>query len=88
MFTVQSRRQRIVLEVQIITGELTLCFMVRAGITIWQIFSPVAISGIYYTDALYFTLLEVYNLLFNYCCLNNNNHITIIVFIIVIALIL
>ena len=55
----QSRRQRIILEVQIITAVLTLCFLLRAALTIWQIFSSVAISSYWYTDLLYFTFLEL-----------------------------
>lgn len=59
MFSVQSRRQRIILEVQLITAVLTFCFLLRAALTIWQIFSTVAISSYWYTDLLYFTFLEL-----------------------------
>ena len=59
MFSVQSRRQRIVLEVQIITIVMTLCFLVRAGLTIWQVFTSVALSAVWFADLLYFSLLEL-----------------------------
>lgn len=59
VFTVQSRRQRIVLEVQIITMVFTLCFLVRGGLTIWQIFTSEALSAVWFSDLLYFGMLEL-----------------------------
>jgi hypothetical protein len=58
MFTVHSRRQRIVLEVQVITLVITLCFLIRGALTIWQIFLQEDVSASWYADLLYFSFLE------------------------------
>ena len=48
MFTVKSRRQRIVLEVQIITAVFSVLFLCRGVLTLLQIFLDVVLSEYWY----------------------------------------
>uniref|UniRef100_A0A7S1YEU1 THH1/TOM1/TOM3 domain-containing protein n=1 Tax=Sexangularia sp. CB-2014 TaxID=1486929 RepID=A0A7S1YEU1_9EUKA len=63
IFTKRTRRQRIVAEVQMITVTLAIAFIVRATLTLYQLFTPRPISSVWYTDIVYFTCTEVLPLL-------------------------